>query len=404
MNKNTFLQYRLQPGLAWECGHRIPNYSFSHAQEGSGTLTVDKIMRDPKWIGSSPSNPYWSADGKYLFFNWNPDKVNDDSLYYITATDQVPKKAGYDLRQNTLSSQSIRYNNRHTAYVYAKNGDIFFTDVKSAKTKTITQTIEFESGPSFINNDTRIVYTRNQNLYAFDLADGTTMQLTNIVRSGAQAAAPPPGGFGGGQRGGGNPVRGAGTRDAVSGDPLERALKNEQLQLFDVLKERKAERDKSEAWTRSQPKTKTLRTITLDDRNLTGLTISPDARYVTYRLYRSPSGEKNTIIPSFVTESGFTTDIPGRTKVGTPQGSYEFFVYDTQADTVMAVKTTDIPGINDAPDYVKDYPSKDSSRRKAPRGVIMNGPYWSDNGNYAVMDIRSQDNKDRWLMLLDGAT
>lgn len=35
MKKNTFLQYSLQPGLAWECGHRIPNYSFSHAQEGS---------------------------------------------------------------------------------------------------------------------------------------------------------------------------------------------------------------------------------------------------------------------------------------------------------------------------------------------------------------------------------
>ena len=38
-------------------------------------LTVEKIMRDPKWIGTSPSAPQWSPDGKTLFFNWNPDKA-----------------------------------------------------------------------------------------------------------------------------------------------------------------------------------------------------------------------------------------------------------------------------------------------------------------------------------------
>ena len=33
-------------------------------------------MSDPKWIGTSPSGLQWSADGKTLFFNWNPDKAN----------------------------------------------------------------------------------------------------------------------------------------------------------------------------------------------------------------------------------------------------------------------------------------------------------------------------------------
>lgn len=38
------------------------------AQKTLAPLTVEKIMRDQKWIGTSPSNPYWSADGRYLFF------------------------------------------------------------------------------------------------------------------------------------------------------------------------------------------------------------------------------------------------------------------------------------------------------------------------------------------------
>jgi dipeptidyl aminopeptidase/acylaminoacyl peptidase len=383
----------------------------SQSQESLSTLTIDKIMRDPAWIGTSPSNPYWSADGKYLFFNWNPDKSTDDSLYFITLADRKPRKAGYELVQNSIAPQAIKYNQKKNAYVYAKNGDILYTEIKSGKTKVITQTVELEANPQFGYNDTRVIYARNQNLFAFDLNEGTTTQLTNFVRAGGSIAgalgSAASGGTGGGGVGGAQGQRGGtsrGSGNAASADPQELALKTEQLQLFEVLKERKSKKEKGEAWTKSQPKPKTLRTITLDDRNLMGLNISPDGRFVTYRLYKSPVGEKNTVIPSWVTESGFTTDIPGRTKVGAPAGSQEFFVFDTQKDTIIAVKTNAIPGITDAPDYAKDYPSKDTSRRRLPRGVTFNGPYWSDNGNYAVVDIRSQDNKDRWIMLLEAAT
>lgn len=30
-------------------------------------LTVEKIMRDPKWMGTQPSNISWSWDGKQIF-------------------------------------------------------------------------------------------------------------------------------------------------------------------------------------------------------------------------------------------------------------------------------------------------------------------------------------------------
>jgi dipeptidyl aminopeptidase/acylaminoacyl peptidase len=368
------------------------------AQEKLNTLTVEKIMRDPAWIGYSPSNPYWSVDGNYLLFSWNPVKADDDSLYFITKDNRSPQKAGYDLSQKLINAFGIKYNSGRTAYLYSKNGDIFLTDIKSGKTRQITQTLEQEVNPVFISNDTKVVYSRNQNLFAWDIAGGFTTQLTNFQRSGAApAAGPQPQGRGFGQR--------AGASEAAAANAQERALKNEQLQLFEVLKERKEKRDKADAYTKSLPKTKELKTISIEDKLLSNVVISPDGRFVTYRLYKAPAGEKNTIVPDYVTESGFTTDIPGRTKVGSPQGTYEFFVFDREKDTVISVKTDNIPGITDAPDYVKDYPAKDTARRKTPlRGVIISGPSWSDKGKYAVVDIRSQDNKDRWLMLLDAAT
>ena len=58
------------------------------------------------------------------------------------------------------------------------------------------------------------------------------------------------------------------------------------------------------------------------------------------------------------------------------------------------------------PDYVKDYPKQLEERTKktsSNRDVI----YWALLGRqteHAVLDIRSDDNKDRWLMLWDTAT
>ena len=38
------------------------------------------------------------------------------------------------------------------------------------------------------------------------------------------------------------------------------------------------------------------------------------------------------------------------------------------------------------------------------RAFIPFGPYWSPDGRYAVLDVRTYDNKDRWIARLDPAT
>jgi hypothetical protein len=58
-----------------------------------GQLSVEKIMRDPKWMGVSPSNIRWSDDSKKIYFNWNPDKTERDELFYITPGNIKPQKA-----------------------------------------------------------------------------------------------------------------------------------------------------------------------------------------------------------------------------------------------------------------------------------------------------------------------
>jgi len=345
------------------------------AQQKLDKLTVEKIMRDPKWIGTSPSNVYWGADGNSLYFNWNPDNLSSDSVYFITLTNHNPVKASVEQKQNIIPVYSTTWNQNRTACVFTKDGDVFFKDIKTGNTKRIIQTTEKETNPVFSFDDKKIVYTSNLNLYAWDIATGETMQLTNLESK--------------------DPEK----KTTVTTE--EQWLKNDQLQYLRVLKERKEKKDATDAYNKSLSP-KELRSINIGEQILLGLTISPDGRFVGYRLTK-PSDVKSTIVPNYVTESGFTSDIRGRTKVGEPQNNSEFFIYDRKKDTVFTIQTDSLPGIRDLPGYVKDYPKKFEQQIKEPpaRPVVIGDISWSPNGTYAILDIRSQDNKDRWLMMFD---
>lgn len=366
-------------------------------------------MQDPKWIGTSPSQPYWSANGKYLFFQWNPEQALSDSLYYITREDPNPHKAPYSLQHNMPSADRVRYNSTRTAYTFERDGDIFWVGGRSGEEKRITSTLAIERDPRYSFHDARIVYTKNNDLFSWDPLTGLSSQLTNFQFSAAPATLPPQ-------------------------DAQEKWLQDDQLRYFKVLRDRKRKKDLADAINKAN-KPKPLKAIYLDDKKLSELEISPDGRFITYSLFTAPAGAKATFVPSFVTESGFTSELPSRTKVGAPPGIYHFFIFDRERDTILALQTDQIPGITDLPDYVKDYPTtegrqkdetaKDSLRKAVannsasltaapgansspdkpvPRDLLFNGPYWSEQGSHAVLDIRSRDHKDRWLMLLDPVT
>ncbi|HXB43868.1 MAG TPA: prolyl oligopeptidase family serine peptidase, partial [Puia sp.] len=367
------------------------------AQPFLAPLTVQKIMRDEKWIGTSPSKPYWSADSKYLFFNWNPAKAISDSLYFIATDNIVPQKASAALLQSVPEAGNFSFNSSRNAYVFSKDGDIYLAETKTGKQKRITQTADFESDPVFSFNDTRIVYTRNQNLYAWDIASGMTKQLTNFQKGTAPRES-----IQANLRGQADQIK------VEKTEPLsthEKWLQQEQLQEFEVLSSRKAKKDLKDSINKLLGKSKELRAIYTEDKNLNNVLISPDGRFITYRLIKPAANAKKTIVPNYVTESGFTEEIPGRSKVGAPQNNSEFFVFDTQHDTIIRVNPDQIPGITDLPDFLKYYPTKDSAKKKpVVRDVGIGGPIWSPKGTHGVVDIYSQDKKDRWLMLLDAPT
>ena len=345
------------------------------AQGQTPVLTVEKIMQDSKWIGTSPGDPFWSPDSHTIYFRWNPEKNKTDSSYYFTLGNKAPVKANYIDAQKAVAMHRGTYNNAHTRLAYPYRGDIFLFSLADNTTRRVTQTADEETDPGFSNQDKWITFHNGNNLYAWDIADGTTKQLTLFISRDS-------------------PV-------AEKKNQEEQWLSNEQLRTSEIMKERKNKREAQSAYLQTAKGSDTLRKIYIGKKSVEDLQISPDARFITYSLAEEPTDAKSTIVPQYVTESGFTTDINGRTKVGAPQVKTKLYIFDRVRDSVISVSTNEIPGITDLPDYVKDYPAKFANVKPIPREIYVNHLYWNEDGSFAIVDIFSLDNKDRWLMQLD---
>lgn len=352
------------------------------AQTSIAPLTVEKIMRDPKWIGSSPSGIQWSADGKNVYFKWNPDQQPADSLYYTSVNHPAPYKIPAGAQSNIIYAGQLLSDANGYAVAYCKNGDVYWKDVKTGKEVQVTATTEIESNLFFALSGKWLVYQRDKNLYAWDVKNGATIQLTDFIK-------------------GEDPEKKPGKNETEQ----EQWLEHDQAAWLQVVKERKEKKQLSEAFLQSTRIKNTAKPVYIADKSPGNISISADARFIIYQL-RTLQTIKGTIIPEYVNESGFTHSIAGRAKVGAPFQQSNWFIYDRLRDSIIAIQTDSLPGITDIPAFLEDYPSvyKERKAKPAVRPVTISHISWYAEGHNVMLDIQAFDNKDRWLARLNPET
>lgn len=353
----------------------ISGYFSAKAQE-LGKLSVEKIMRDPKWMGVSPTNIQWEHNSRTLYFNWNPEKVKEDPTYQISIDNRKPQQTA-ESQKKLLSKGSLSYSKDRSKILFERNGDIFIGNVFSGQEIALTNTLDRESNPVFSLDENKVFFQRGENLYSLSIKGGSIVQLSNFTRTKKRPESPL--------------------------SKQDQWLRQDQINEFDIIQKKKEEREDRLAKSKQNAE-KGPKEFYLDDRSsLVSLRISPDEKYIVFRIMKRPEGNKNTIVPNYVTESGYTEDLNTRTKVGNALAQNESYVYDIQRDSIYAIVSKDIPGIKDLPDYVKDYPKQLEERKKKneDRQVAINGPFWNADGSLAVVIVNSLDNKDRWIMKLD---
>jgi len=338
-------------------------------------LTIEKIMQEPSlWIGSLPENIYWSEDGKWIYFNRNPQNEVREPLYRISPEGDTPQRLTLE-QERELPAARGTYSQDRTRKVYVKNDHLYLHHIAEGTISKLVSGTGRISDPAFSAKDQAIIFTMEGNLWKYEMDNGMLEVLATFKK-------------------------GNDSKENRPASKHDQWLKDQQMELFKILRN-KNNRQQARKDIREQMRPEYPKTIYTGDASATNIRLSPDQRFITYNLYKR-NNKKSTEITHFVNESGYVENQKARSKVGGNAYSYGLCIYDTKRDSGYSVQTEKIPGISEQPDFLKDY---DAYKPKGdPRDVLIFGPHWSADGRHAIVSVRSADNKDRWIMMLDMET
>ena len=348
------------------------------------SLSVAQIMQEPDtWIGAWPSDLRWGERGEALYFDWNPEgQFESDSLYRVPASGGEPQKVSPEERRDGIAfftgwhHEEHVYDAQQRRKVYADGSDLFLFDRRTGEKTRLTDTRAEEAAPRFARGGAHVIYRSGDNLYRSNLETGATRQLTDLRPGSAEEDEEGEEGF----------------------------VDEQQEALFETLREEKREKEKEEAAERRDRAAQNPPpTFRYGSGRVTQLQLRPGGRFVTFTVRKRAQETRSTKVLDYVTESGYAQTETARPKVGAPGGSSTLYVQDLRRDTTYSVDLTQLPGAYEVPDFRQgEMADADSSKRK--RSLRAFGPHWNGSGTTALLDVRSRDNKDRWLARLDPAT
>jgi dipeptidyl aminopeptidase/acylaminoacyl peptidase len=361
-----------------------PTIAQRAASPGNGArlqLTIDSIMRGPNLVGWPPTALRWSADSQKLYFEWRKPGEKEASTYVVSRDGGEPRKLADDEVKNAPAANG-RWDKAYKRFLSIDGGDVVIHDT-TGKRIQVTRTTGAESNARWARNDTHVTYVRDGNLFivpvAGDALGGPSVvtQLTDVAPKRAEPRL----------------------------TDSQKFIREEEQKLIEYLRQQKEQKDRADA----KAKKDKLPAFELQDRQTaTDLMLSPDESHVFILVAERPVGAKSTIVPNYVTESGYTEDIPARTNVGDSQDRRLLAILDVRAGKSVWADASFAPPVADADaDKPKPSPAEKPSGdtpapgRRAEREIRWSMPVVSVDGRHVVAGARSADNKDRWFVTLE---
>lgn len=367
--------------------------------------TLRQIMAEPSWLARSPEALGWLADGSGVVYEQRREstlerEVKDRFVLRLDGTrvagvrmmEEMERRLLLPVRGGDGGVGAWSADGRRL--VVEDGGDVFLWE-EGFGWRQITRTRAVEREPVFMGDGDRIAYTRDGSWFVRDLATGLEAQAADIRFA----------------------------EDPEEKEEKERDdLEQNQHDLFRFVRE--AEERRRAAELREHHRRR------LDPRGVPGpFYLDPERRERGQWL--SPggghllvaTGPKNApnnpsdVMPEYVTASGNVTTARLRTKVGLEtREAVGFVLLDLNRLRAHEMKLDALPGITDDP--LAGIRAAAEARRKGEdaekaaaeakgdgeaRGVSQLGVRWSQSGRHAAVMLRSNDNKDRWIVAIDTA-
>jgi dipeptidyl aminopeptidase/acylaminoacyl peptidase len=325
-------------------------------------------MKGPDFVGYLPENPYWSYDGTKIYFDYRAENDRGNSLHQ------------FDLKSKTIQKldsiarvQTIAYDLSQDAYnllYFERDNTLASVDKINKRISLCYQGMESIQNIQRLNNENKLVFQQGINLFEWQNKDGKSSlrQLTNFI---------------------------LGEKKDEKID--SNFLFKQQEELFEFFKDK----DKNKAWK------KTLGEFQLFPRprlnylglaKLSSVQINPSGEFVT-AILRSEELEKETLVPEFITRDGKVKTSNARAKVSKNEPNQRLYILPlNSADSLVSIDLSGLTDIRKKPSYID---TLTSSRYEKDRNLFIHPLKFSKTSNLALCDIRTADNKDRWIVLVD---
>ncbi|NNF51763.1 MAG: S9 family peptidase [Gammaproteobacteria bacterium] len=359
----------------------ITSYAAADGSEVT-SLSLEKIMADPDWMGNAPEDSWFSPDGSMVFYKQKREGSSARDWFVIDAAGGEAELIPAQEYSEVPGSGQV-WNRGRDALAWIFDGDVYVHSMTGASTRQLTRTATAERTPVFLTDGRSLAYQADNGWFVFDFTSGETRQLTQVL---------------------------------AEDDPADKApegyLPEQQLRLFDTLRrdrqERLDQRAEERAARAADPRRMPTPVYIGAEKEVAFSSLSPNGRHLlVVTSAKSRSRGQQDKMPVFVAESGYVDIEDVRSLVGTGEpADHELMIVDLTSRATHALDISVLPGIKDDPLSWLRKKDNDKAGKKAgkdaePRPVQTMGVNWSEDGSALALQVQSADNKDRWIASVD---
>lgn len=327
----------------------------------ASSLVLKEIMKGNDFIGEQPDYFRWSVDGNTIYFEWNPTNEIGSSTYAYSVTSKNPQPVKAD------PSSIFEFDKLQHAFAvnyYSIDGALVSYYKKLKKPKLIYQTGQNIHSIQRVNTASLVYFQQGINLFQYDQTSGSVKQVTNFKNG-----------------------------NAPENSVDSTFLMKEENALFQYIQDQ----NKAGEWYEKNSVTRYSfpSAIYTGKEQLENLQISPSAEFVAFRLSDYPK-EIETHVDHHISADGHTYPVSARAKVSDEDPSHRLGIMNIKKDSIYFIDFSKLTDIRKKPAYLNDTALYQSDRK-----IIMHSLKFASYTNIAVCDVRSYDNKDRWIVLID---
>jgi dipeptidyl aminopeptidase/acylaminoacyl peptidase len=374
-------------------------------------ITIEQAMADPDWIGPPVQHPYWSVDGRSLYYQLKRKGSQVRDLHRIDIANGKDTIVDPEAMTNADGADAV-FDRQHVRAAFVRSGDVFIRDVASGHLTQVTRTPQQESSPQFSGDGRALQYRSGTDWFSYDIAGGI----------GGPAAI----------------LKAEKDPDAKKPDDLGEL----QLKYFSTLREirndHEAQKKNDEAFAKADPGRAPQPFYLGDDVKIEGTSLGPDGHWMlVFTTPKSYDKGRAGKLQRFVTDSGYEEQEDERTRVGrNDPAPQSMLLLDLATHAQYKLAAADLPGIHDDPLKSVREENEKATRAKGDQGkspktdddahkndkkdgkddkpkeravrVVSDaedggggGIEWSNDGRSVAIQIRAIDNKDRWIATVD---